>query len=405
MQYKAIEWKKSPAHIRFLSRFNNPRSRKQESAADYLQQQLKEGVDHAIQRFVDEGVLVTPTLAEAINALHNKPPIEEMLRKHDLKASGNKPQIIERLIQHVPEAAQSMVGEHDLLICSESAKAFLDAYEQKRQKIEQLAKQKSFDALLRQDGKSAYKIYVEFHRHYGDMDMYGGGNYYAEEMEIVLTHKPELLDHLMERDAKYLRAASCMPLLWREEPALKWLPEDFVTKFEDGTVASNLLRKYAEIQHQISDADEEDKFKISFDTYDVDSCDICRKYDGQVLSVNEFPQLPSADCTSQKGCQFHVRHHWESRYNSSWDDDDLDDEGEDDFSGIRTGITLDFSKILDFESLEEVIAEKVEEFIKENVEVTLDPLSKLRTIKQMCDESLITTEEYEVVKQRILSKM
>jgi len=184
-----------------------------------------------------------------------------------------------------------------------------------------------------------------------------------------------------------------------------WLPDDFSTTFEDGTVVSNLLQKYAEIQHRIRDAQDEDKFEISFDAYDVDSCNACKKYDGQILSMSEFPQLPSVNCTSQKGCQCYVRHHWGSRYGSSRDDEAFDDEIEDDLSENRTGITLDFSNLIDFESLEELIAEKVEEFIKENVEVTLDPLSKLRTIKQMYDESLITGEEYETLKQHILSKL
>jgi hypothetical protein len=36
--------------------------------------------------------------------------------------------------------------------------------------------------------------------------------------------------------------------LWREEPSLKWLPQDFSTKYEDGDVTATLLAKYAQLQ-------------------------------------------------------------------------------------------------------------------------------------------------------------
>lgn len=403
--YKDIDWQKSPAYIHFLGRFKNPRSRGRETQTSYLSQILKEDIDHAIQRFVDIGMLVKPTLAEAINSLHNRPPIEEMLRKHDFKSSGNKPQLIERLVEYAPEAAQSMVGEHDLLICSSEALAFLEEHEKERQSAEKVAKNQSFSALLEHDSKKAYKIYIEYQRSYGNPEMYVGGNYYAQQMDVVLQSEPELLKHLNERDRRYLRAATCMPMLWREEPSLKWLPQDFSTKYEDGDVTATLLAKYAEIQRQIGDAEKSDKLEISFDPYDVDSCELCRKFDGQILTLEEIPELPDVNCTSRKGCQFHIRHHWESRY-GNWDEDedgDYEDESDEQHSGVRAEFSIDFKKLLDLEGLEQFIAEKVEEFVKENVEIRLDPMSKLQTLKKMLDEGLITSEEFEKTKKRILS--
>ena len=402
--YKSIDWKKSPGHIHFLSRFKNPRSRGRETQTSYLAQTLKEDVDHAVQRFVDIGMLVKPTLSEAINSLHNRSPIEEMLRKNDLKVSGNKPQIIERLIEYSPESAQSMVGEHDLLICSAEAFAFLDTHEEERQSAEKTAKEQAFSALLERDSKKAYKVYIEYQRSYGNPEIYGGGNYYAQEMDMVLQNEPELLKYLNEHDKVYLQAATCMPMLWREEPSLKWLPQDFLTKYENVEVLGTLLAKYAEIQHRIGDAEKSDKFEISFDPYDIDSCELCRKFDGQILALEDIPELPDANCTSPKGCQFNISRHWESRY-SSWDDEDFDDESDDEHSGIRTGISIDVKNLLDLDSLEEFISEKVDEYIIENIEIKLDPFSKLQVAKKMLDEGLITLEEYEETKQKILSKL
>ncbi|MBK8034717.1 MAG: hypothetical protein IPK17_35480 [Chloroflexi bacterium] len=297
-----------------------------------------------------------------------------------------------------------MVGEHDFLVCSSEALAFLAVYEQTRKDAEKTVKEQAFSALLNSDGKQAYKVFTDFHRAYGNSEMYGGGSYYAEEMEIILHKESELLKHLSERDKKYLRAATCMPKLWREEAPSKWLPEDFSTSYEDGEIASNLLAKYAEIQHRVSDASSTDKFHIVFDPYDVDSCDICRKLDGRILTVRELPELPDLHCHSKKGCQCDIRHHWESQYKDSEDEDDFNDE-ESDGAISRSGISIDLTDLIELDSLEELVSEQVHKYIKESIEITLDPLSKLRSLKQMQEEGLITTDEYEATKQRILAKM
>lgn len=399
--YRNLEWKKSPAHVRFLRKFKNPRSHKREAQYEYATQELKEEVDQAIQRFIDDGMLVEPTLAQAISSIHNKPPIEDMLRKHDLKVSGSKAQIIGRLIHNAPEAAESMVGNHDLLVCSSGATEFLDQYEQLRQQNEQAAKKKCYKALFNGNGKLAYKFYVEFEKEFGHGDSAGSYNYYGEQMDIILEHKPQLLNSFDERNQKYLRAATCMPLLWRDEVVSKWLPKDFVTPYEDTEVTCNLLSRYAEIQSRIGDADESDKFKITFDSYDVESCELCRKLDGQILSFSDLPELPYKECTSSKGCQCEVRRHWESRYED--DDYDYDIDEDDTSSGIT--FSVDYAKMLDFDSLDELIAEHIEKYVKENLEIKLDPYSRLKKLKQMLDDELISKDEYDQTKKRILANM
>lgn len=401
VDYRNIEWKESPAHVRFLGRFKNPRSRKRESQNDYLTHELKEEIDQAIQRFIDNGMLVEPTLAQAISSIHNKPPIEDMLRKHDLKVSGSKSQIIDRLIENAPEAAKSMIGNHDLLICSSGTTEFLENYEQLRQQNEKEAKKKSYKALFNGNGKLAFKTYVQFEKQFGNGNSASSYNYYGEQMDIILEHTPQLLAAFDERNQKYLRAATCMPLIWRDEVVTKWLPKDFATPYEDAEVACNLLSRYAEIQSRIGDADENDKFKITFDTYDVESCELCRKLDDQVITFKEMPELPYKNCTSRKGCHCHIRHHWEGRYTD--DEYEFDDDDGEPSSGIT--FSIDYGEILDFNSLDEIIAEHIEKYVKEHVEIKLDPYSRLKQLKQMLDNNLISEDEYDKTKKRILENM
>lgn len=403
--YRNVEWTKSAAHIRLLSQFSKPHSRKRVAQYQYLSHELKEDADQAIQRFVDNGMLIQPKLGEAIIALFNKPPIEEMLRKHNLKAVGDKAQLVARLVEQVPEVAQLMVGEHDLLICSPEAAAFLERWEQDQRDAIKAAKEQSFSSLLLSDGKKAYKAYVDYHRQYSSPEMYSGGGYLAEEMEAILNGEPELLKHLNDRDKKHLRAATCMRKLWREEAPSRWLPEDFSTKFEDGEVASNLLATYGEIQHRIGKANKTDKFQILFDTYDVDSCEICRKLDGKIFTVGELPELPDSKCTSRNGCRCDIHYYWGGENIDSEHEEDFESDETGDGESNRRGISVDLSEWIDLVSLEQLISEQVDQYIKENIQLALDPLARLRSVKQMLDEELITTEEYETARQRILGRI
>lgn len=403
--YREIDWQKSPVHVEFLGYFRSPRSHERATRYLWFSQTLKEDIGHTIQRFIDIGMLIKPTVAQAIDTLYKKPSIEELLRKLELAASGNKPQLIERLIEYAPEQALSMVGDHDLLVCSVEAIAFLDSQIVKRQSAEKAAKDQAFSALLEGDSKKAHKIFVEYQRSYNSRDIDGGGTYFAPQMEIVLQSEPNLLNRLSERERKYLQAATCMPMLWHEETTLKWLPQDLSMTYEDAEVIANLLAKYAEIQIQVGRAGHlSDEFKIMFDPYDVDSCDLCRRFDGQVLALKEMPELPDANCTSRRGCQFSIRHTWERQYDN-WNNGDENEYSEDDSDQQHLGIQLfDFRKFLDLEGLEGFIAEQVEGFVKEHVEVSLDPFSKLQTLKKMLDAGLITAKEYQTVKQQVLSK-
>ncbi len=394
-KYKSVDWKKSPAHIEFLSRFNNPRSRKREAQTLYLSINLKEPVDQTIDRFIDFGMLVQPEIGRAIDALHNRGPLEEILRQHGLKTTGNKPQLIQRLVDFLPDVALSLVGNHDLLLLSEEARMFLDAYQKERATAVVATKERVFSALIEADDKAAYKTLLEFERKF-DNSRAETSDYIGERVKTILLSNPKLLDGLNVRDKTHLRAATCMRLFWAEESASNWLPNDFVSRYSDGDIASNLLLKYAEIQQDAQRYGGEYEVQVQFDPYDFDSCQICRVFDGKTLKPTELPELPDKECTSEKGCQCRLR--------TVWDSHDYDPESEDESaSDDEDDEATDLSQLIDVDKVRTIIASQVEAFIAEELAIRLEPHSKLLSLKAMLDEGLITSKEYETTKQKILS--
>lgn len=113
-----------------------------------------------------------------------------------------------------------------------------------------------------------------------------------------------------------------------------------------------------------------------------------------MLALAEIPEIPYSGCTSRKGCQCDIRRHWESRYS---DDDD-------EFStGVR--FSIDYSDIFELENLQDLIVEKIDQVIQEEMTIRLYPHKKLKQLKMMLDDELITEEEYNHTKARILSAM
>jgi hypothetical protein len=92
------------------------------------------------------------------------------------------------------------------------------------------------------------------------------------------------------------------------------------------------------------------------------------KLNGKVFDVDNVPELPMVGCTSEKGCM--------CNFEDFFDDND-------------TSYEIKFTE----KELEEI----------EDLET--NPVKRLRFIKQMLDEGLITQYEYDEKKKQILDKI
>jgi len=255
--------------------------------------------------------------------------------------------------------------------CSEQAVESVAHYEKNKQQALDSSKQQSYEALSSGNAKEAYRIYVAYHRQYTDPE-FPSTPYEVERLQLILSSCPGALKELSPSSLKSLRSAVCMAALWHDESAMAWLPDGFSTPLKSNQVAANYLTRNAELKGRLSSYGSfAKKVRVVFDPNDIDSCELCMALNGKVFDIEDFPELPLENCTSETGCQCDIEYIY---------DDDEDGE------------------------LFRIAFMEEEDDLDERFERE-DPVTKLRQLKEMLDSDLITEAEYQKKKEEILSRM
>ncbi len=134
------DWKQSPAHVDLLAKFERGRDLSQVLDWQYLKDSLGESTKKAIDRFIEQGALIPCTLGEALNIELNAGEMKQVCRDHDLKVSGTKAELVDRILEHLPYKAPGLISGGRLLKCSPEASSFLDDYRTSREQADSDAK-------------------------------------------------------------------------------------------------------------------------------------------------------------------------------------------------------------------------------------------------------------------------
>jgi hypothetical protein len=363
-----FDWKNSPAHLELLGHFIKPRDITPVMNWQYLKDTIKEDTKDALERFIRDGALIPSGLEEGLDRVFTAAQLRKMLKECALKQTGSKAELVERLVDADRLAMEELIGRLKLMKCSPDAIALIERYEEQVQQEMDLAKQHSFVALLNNNPKDAYKIFASHQRKYAVQSFFSNHAYVIPELESILASHPRVLDTVTSSDLRSLQAAACMTKLWYGESAVDWLPDAFPTPLKSVQVAVNYLMRHAEIRHSISQVDEYAKrLKIVFDSSDIDSCHLCLALDSKEFDKDEFPDLPFENCTSETGCMCHVVPIYD--FDSSSIEVSFNDYNEDDDFGGGS------------------------------------PVAKLKQLKEMLDNELITQAEYDKKKAEILSRL
>ena len=371
-----FDWRKSPAHIDLLGKFIKPRDVAQVLNWQYLKDSIKENPKDAIKRFIREGILITCELDEILDCAFTASDLKKMAKEEGLKTTGTKAELGERLITANRSKMDQATSKLKIMKCSPQAREFVENFEQSKQQALESAKQKSFELLLNGDAREAYKVFLACQREY-IMPELEARTYEIEKLNFILTSAPKVLGNINSSDLANLRAATCMPVLWYNEPAESWLPENFVSAVKSNKVAINYLKCNAEVREDLARyGNYAKKVKLTFDENDIESCALCLKLNEKVFDLKDFPELPFENCTSETGCK--------CRVDSVFDEDEDGERGL--FKIVISG---------DDEADENEGEDDTED----------DAFAKLSQLKKMLDNGLITDEEYQKKKSEILSRM
>jgi hypothetical protein len=289
-----------------------------------------------------------------------------MLKEQGLKSSGSKEELVERLIEADRDALQRTVSRLRIMICSPQVLTLVEHYKDARQSDLDIAKQQSFEALLQNDPKKAYKLNQSYCRKYSSLSSpeFRGS---IEWLKFILSSKPKILGKMTAPNWKLLQAAVAMSQLWYGESAVNWLPDNFATNVKDIEVAVNYLRCNAAVNRMVASCPRNEKVKIVFDSDDIDSCESCLALANKEFDVRDLPEFPLINCTSDQGCQ------------------------------CRLGSTREQGLVFDYIQLRENN--------DENPASDGTALERLHQLKEVLDANLISQEDYNTKKAEILSQL
>jgi hypothetical protein len=363
---RGFDWRTSPVHLDLLSKFEKGRDIAQVMDWQHLKDTLGEPTKLAIDRFIDESVLVPCTLQESVSKLVTVSDLKELLKERELRLSGKKADLVDRLVEADRAAAEEIVGKRRIMKCSSEAIKLLNAFEEERDVAEAQAKTNAHRLLLERNVRDAYREYIQYTRRYRSPDF--SSPHQAEQLEMTLSASPDALSDLDASALAHLQAAVAMSQLWYGEDPLRWLPESFPADVINSRTAASYLTRAAGFKRQIAQASEyEWEVRVVFSPYDVDSCGLCKQYNGKEFPPGDVPNFPLHGCTSETGCMCELETVWDNSH--------------------------------------PILEVTFDELDQEETIPSSDPVDRLRKLKEMLDLGLISQQEYDQKKHQILEEL
>jgi hypothetical protein len=305
-------WEKSPAHLLLLTKFLHPQVLEEFILKDHWSDVLGESLQKALERFVDDGVLISPGLTEHLEAKFKVADLQGKLKERGLPVSGRKTDLISRLIEADPGGMKKAVAGLTVLQCSdrgqEIASQYLALAKQRREAVEQevlamLQKGKYKEASLLVSSYEAKQVFsrglgIDWKKHDPGRDV--------QMLKSIFGSKPKILARLDQAKLGPLRLAAGMMELWGFSDATTWLPAGLETGLAmDSDAAARMLFFYACHQATLEGYRKSSVVKAVkiLSCIDGCTCEACRKLAGKEYKLSDVPELPYEKCTSEMGCR------------------------------------------------------------------------------------------------------
>lgn len=305
---RALDWRYSEPHLLLLSQFLLAQ-RPEWLSQPYLEEALGEKPDVAISRFIAEGMLVQASLAGKLQTTFKPAELKPFLKERNLRVSGAKADLIERLIAADPDGMAAKVAHENILECSPEARAIAETHVGRMRAdkdaaiAESLALLKAHNFAKASLSVSSYEAKQVHPRGVGIDWSNPDARENTNMLRTIFERRPKLLDGLADSEWEPLRIGAAMMHLWGSSRASQWLPQDFVgiEKFDNDTAARMILFN---AQHATRIARDR---KIGVKRFKIlgsgDSCPACKRIAGKAFPIESIPDLPYEHCTCAMGCR------------------------------------------------------------------------------------------------------
>jgi hypothetical protein len=242
------DWKKSPAHLLFLSKFRTPRSPDYCADSETWQSVLEQSPRRAINRYVNDGMLEEPPLADRIAHKYKVTDLKQMLRDRSLRVSGRKAELIDRLLRADRNSMERAVRGLELLRLTEDGETVVQGYLADQRDRRERAEHRALVALRNEDFKTASNVVAAFEakqvfsRGIGMDWKHHDPRRDVSLLKTISYRTPRILAALDDKQIDQLRIAAAMMYLWGTNRAKAWLPEDLETDLHmDDDSAARML--------------------------------------------------------------------------------------------------------------------------------------------------------------------
>lgn len=371
------EWRKAPAYIELLGYFSKPQPIKRvrdfkSFGWSFNRALTPRQINRALDDYVSKGDLIRCSVLETLAAALSGAELRRLARKKGLSTSGSKSEIVERLLVEEHHSFEEMASQLDVFKCSYAALKIVESYQSEKRHQTEAVKVDCFKKLVVGDVRAAYKIvskHYQYYPTYGENFRELTQNDLAE-MDAIIWAKPPSLKEVSDDDLQYLRASACISIMWFDESPEAWLPSNFVLQSDEVLIAVNHLKSCSRLRTQIRryPSEREVELRIKFQDYDIHSCELCRKMEGQVTLSSKVPDFPLVGCHSSYGCELFFERVFED--------------------GVISNLDIEYDE-------NEPIIHGPEENIVE----------KLQFLKSLFARDLISEQEYEAKKAEIIRRI
>lgn len=307
-----FDWKKSSAHMLFLSKFRTPRTIEDFTKTESWKEVLKEDPRKAIKRFHDEGMIESADLSARLGYKYKVSELKDLLKERELSVSGRKADLIERLLEADPGNMRKSVKNLNLLQCTDNGHVLVEKYlnfeKEKRTQMEL----KALNALHRHKFKQASQTVASFEAKqvfprgigmdWKNYDTTGD----VKVLRTIFKRKPKTLANLTDKQLEPIRiAAGMFHLVWNRGEVVNWLANKTVPSMEiSGDSAALMLHSHAIFLREIDEFREVGIKSIMVNTCnDNFVCVACQKLAKKKHKTDKVPELPYEKCTSEGGCR------------------------------------------------------------------------------------------------------
>jgi hypothetical protein len=297
----------SLAHCQILSKFLSPHRVYPVStrhSGDRLNAALGESEEDVLRRLLMAGHLVHCCVAEKLADCFSITQLKGMLRDRQLNLSGRKDQMAERLCSADAAGMEKAVAGIMLLRCSETGQQLASQFIARQEDV----RRNALEALRQRNVELAISVVSLFNDELGfpiDPMFDTSPETLREQLKRTFTTNPKILSGVDETVLEHCRIAVGMAFLGL---GLVWLPEDPETELQ---MEKTTLDVVGMVTSSVQSGMNLDEWRRSglvrsvriVGSSDGDSCRTCKAAQKRPWPIQNVPELPLPDCSSEEGCR------------------------------------------------------------------------------------------------------